>query len=134
MLIMHLAFMGLGIGLSCSNFVNARLCVGQTGDIAKGLGLQRRAIASIGNTVITAIWLSGFLLLQMRGWEGLNGWFHAKMAFAVLLTLGQIMAGRTGAEMMRSGKDALLLRLTLYLGAVLVSALAALALAVVAFN
>ena len=31
MLIMHLAFMGLGIGLSCSNFVNTRLAAGQDG-------------------------------------------------------------------------------------------------------
>jgi hypothetical protein len=72
MLIMHLAFMGLGIGLSCSNFVNTRLAADKRGDIVRGLGLQRRTIASIGDTVITLIWLSGFLLLQLRGWEGLN--------------------------------------------------------------
>ena len=102
MLIMHLAFMGLGIGMSCSNFVNTRLAAGKTGDIAIGLGLQRRTIASIGDSVITVIWLSGFLLLQMRDWEGLNGWFYAKMAFVVALTLSHIMARRTGAEMMRS--------------------------------
>ena len=134
MLIMHLAFMGLGIGMSCSNFVNTRLAAGQTGDIAKGLGLQRRTIASIGDSIIAAIWLSGFLLLQLRGWEGLNTWFHAKMAFVVLLTVSHIMARRTGAEMMRSGNGAALWRLSLYVAGVWVSALIALALAVIAFN
>jgi uncharacterized membrane protein len=134
MLIMHLAFMGLCIGLSCSNFVNTRLTAGKTDDVAEGLGLQRRTIASIGDTVITLIWLSGFLLLQLRGWEGLNVWFHAKIAFAVLLTLSHIMARRTGAEMMRSGNGALLPRVSFYIAGVLVSALAALALAVIAFK
>ena len=134
MLIMHLAFMGLGIGMSCSNFVNTRLAAGKTGDIAKGLGLQRRTIANIGDSVIAAIWLSGFLLLQMRGWEGLNGWFYAKIAFVVALTLSHIMARRTGAEMMRTGNGALLSRVSMYIAGVWVSALIALALAVIAFE
>ena len=134
MLIMHLAFMALGIGMSCSNFVNTRLAVDQTGDIAKGLGLQRRTIASIGDSIIAAIWLSGFLLLQLRGWEGLNSWFYAKIAFVILLTLSHIMARRTGAEMMRTGNGALLARLSLYIAGVWVSTLAALALAVLAFK
>ena len=134
MLIMHLAFMALGIGMSCSNFVNTRLAAGQTGDIAKGLGLQRRTIASIGDSIIAAIWLSGFLLLQLRGSEGLNNWFYAKIIFVVLLTLSHIMARRTGAEMMRSGNGAALWRLSLYVAGVWVSALIALALAVIAFN
>jgi len=136
MLIMHLAFMGLGIGMSCSNFVNTRLAAGKTGDIAKGLGLglQRRTIANIGVSVIAAIWLSGFLLLQMRGWEGLNNWFYAKIAFVVALTLSHIMARRTGAEMMRSGNGAALSRVSMYIAGVWVSALIALALAVLAFE
>ncbi len=134
MLIMHLAFMGLGIGMSCSNFVNTRLAAGKSGDIAIGLGLQRRTIASIGDSVIAAIWLSGFILLQMRDWEGLNGWFYAKMAFVVLLTVSHIMARRTGAEMMRSGNGALLPRVSMYIVDVWVSALTALALAVLAFE
>ena len=127
MLIMDLAFMALGIGMSCSNFVNMRLAVGQTGDIAKGLGLQRRTIASIGDSIIAAIWLSGFLLLQLRGWEGLNAWFNAKIAFVVLLTISHIMARRTEA---RTGNGAALARVSLYIAGVWVFALAALALAV----
>jgi hypothetical protein len=130
MLIMHLAFTALGIGMSCSNFVNTRLAVGQTGDIAKGLGLQRRTIASIGDSIIAAIWLSGFLLLQLRGLEGLNTWFYAKIAFVILFTLSHIMARRTGAEMMRTSNGTLLPRMSLYIAGVWVSALAALALAV----
>ena len=134
MLIMHLAFMGLGIGMSCSNFVNTRLAAGKTGDIAKGLGLQRRTIALIGDSIIAAIWLSGIILLQLRGTDGMNNWFYAKIAFVVLLTVSHIMARRTGAAMMRTGNGALLSRVSLYIAGVWVSALAALALAVLAFN
>ena len=134
MLIMHLAFMALGIGMSCSNFVNTRLAAGQTGEIAIGLALQRRTIAGIGDSVIAAIWLSGFLLLQMRGWAELNGWFYAKIVFVVLLTVSHIMARRTGTEMIRSGNGALLSRVSMYIASVWVSALIALALAVIAFG
>lgn len=130
MLIMHLAFMALGIGMSCSNFVNMRLAVGQTGDIAKGLELQRRTVASIGDSIIAAIWLSGFLLLQLRGWEGLNAWFNAKIAFVVVFTISHIMARRTEAKMMRTGNGATLARVSMYIAGVWVSALIALALAV----
>lgn len=130
MLIMHLAFMALGIGMSCSNFVNMRLAVGQTGDIAKGLELQRRTVASIGDSIIAAIWLSGFLLLQLRGWEGLNAWFNAKIAFVVVFTISHIMARRTEAKMMRTGNGAALARVSMYIAGVWVSALIALALAV----
>jgi hypothetical protein len=134
MLIMHLAFMGLGIGMSCSNFVNTRLAAGKSGDIAKGLTLQRRTIASICDSIIAAIWLSGFLLLQLRGWENLNFWFYAKIGFVILLTLSHIMARCTGAKMMRSGNGAALSRLSLYIAGVWISAFAALALAVLAFG
>ncbi len=130
MLILHLVFMGLGIGLACANFVNTRLAAGKTGDIANGLGLQRRSITSIGDTVITLIWLSGFLLLQLRGWEGLNAGFYVKIGFVILLTLSHIMARRTEAEMTRSGNAALLTRLGLYFAGAWLSALAALAFAV----
>ncbi len=134
MLVMHVAFMGLGIGMSCSNFVNTRLAAGKTGDIAIGLGLQRRTIANIGDSVIAAIWLCGFLLLQMRDWESLNNWFYAKIAFVVALTLSHIMARRAGAEMMRTGNGALLSRVSMYIAGVWVFALIALALAVLAFE
>jgi uncharacterized membrane protein len=130
MLIMHLAFMALGIGMSCSNFVNTRLSAGQTGDIAKGLELQRRTIASIGDSIIAAIWLSGFLLLQLRGWEGLNAWFNAKIAFVVLLTISHVMARRAEAKIKHTGNGAAPARVSLYIAGIWVSALAALALAV----
>lgn len=134
MLIMHSGFMALGIGMSCSNFVNTRLAAGQTGDIAKGLGLQRRTIASIGDSIIAGIWLSGIILLQMRGTDGLDTLFYAKMGFVLLLTLSHIGARSTGVEMMRSGNGALLSRVSLYIGGVCIAALAALALAVLAFG
>ena len=76
----------------------------------------------------------GFLLLQLRGWEGLSFWFYVKIGFVILLTVSHIMARRTGAEMMRSGNGALLSRVSLFIAGVWVSALAALALAVLAFG
>ena len=52
----------------------------------------------------------------------------------VALTLSHIMARRTGAEMMRTGNGALLSQVSMYIAGVWVSALIALALAVLAFS
>ncbi len=133
-LTLHLFFIAMGVGMSCSNFINTRLSLGKTGDMAKGLGLQRRTVAQIGDGIIAGIWVSGVLLLWASGGEGLNGWFHAKMAVVVLLTLSHIMARRTGGQMMRSGNAALLPRVSFFIGGVWILAITALALAVLAFG
>jgi uncharacterized membrane protein len=132
LLIAHLMFIAMGTGMSFSNFVNVRLAKGQTGDIAKGLALQRRTMARIGDAVIALIWVSGLALLWVAAPE-ISGWFHAKLGFVVLLTLSHAMARRTGIEIARSGNTGLLSRLELYSAGVWISALAAILLAVVAF-
>ncbi len=134
LLSLHLIFIASGVGLSFSNFINARLSLGTSGDVAKGLALQRRWVSRIGDGVIAGIWITGAALLSARGMEGLNSWFHAKLAFVVLLTLSHIMARRTGGKMMRSGNAVLLPRLSLYILGVWISAMMAVVLAVLAFE
>jgi uncharacterized membrane protein len=133
LLIAHFILIALGTGMSFTNFVNVRLAQGQSGDIAKGLALQRRTMAKIGDAVIALIWVSGLALLWTAAPET-SGWFHAKVGFVVLLTVSHIMARRTGMAFTRSGDTALLSRLELYAAGVWLSALAAILLAVIAFE
>jgi uncharacterized membrane protein len=133
LLIAHLILIAMGTGMSFSNFVNVRLAQGQSGDIAKGLALQRRTIARIGDAVIVLIWVSGLALLWAAAPET-SGWFYAKIGFVVLLTASHAMARRTGVEFARSGNTALLSRLELFAAGVWLSALAAILLAVIAFE
>jgi uncharacterized membrane protein len=133
LLIAHLILIAMGTGMSFSNFVNVRLAQGQTGGIAKGLALQRRTMAKIGDAVVALIWVSGLALLWTAAPET-SGWFHAKVGFVVLLTASHVMARRTGIEIARGGNAALLSRLELYAAGVWLSALAAILLAVIAFE
>jgi uncharacterized membrane protein len=137
LLMAHLILIAMGTGMSFSNFVNIRLSQGQSGDIAKGLGLQRRTIAQIGDVVIALIWVTGLSLLWTRnatlGPEQ-SGWFYAKIAFVILLTASHFMARRTGGIMARTGNMALLGKLELLAAGVWLSALASIILAVIAFE
>jgi uncharacterized membrane protein len=137
LLMAHLILIAMGTGMSFSNFVNIRLSQGQSGDIAKGLSLQRRTIAQIGDVVIALIWITGLALLWTRnttlGPEQ-SGWFYAKIAFVILLTASHFMARRTAGAMARSGDFSLLGKLELFAAGVWLSALAAIMLAVIAFE
>ena len=136
LLIAHLIVIAMGTGMSFSNFVNVRLAAGQSGDITKGLALQRRSIAQIGDGVIALIWLTGIALVWIgiaRGSFEASGAFYAKIAFVVALTVCHGLARRTGKQHGRTGEPALLARLGLFIGGVWLSALAAIILAVVAF-
>jgi uncharacterized membrane protein len=133
-LTLHLIVIALGIGLTASNFINTRLALGNGAEFAKGLGLQRHTISRFGDGVIALIWVTGLLLLWMRGAEGLTGAFYAKMLFVVLLTLLHGMARATGGKMRRSGNfDKLPLLSNVVLGGWL-CAVAALICAVLAFK
>jgi uncharacterized membrane protein len=134
LLALHLIFIATGLGMSFSNFINTRLSLGKTGDMAKGLGLQRRAVAQIGDGVIAGIWITGLALWSMLGMASPNGWFHTKLAFVVLLTVSHILARRTGGVMLREGKAELMPRLSLFIGGVWISAIIAVVLAVLAFE
>jgi hypothetical protein len=134
LLIFHLLVIALGIGFSTSNFINTRLALRGDGEAQKGLGLHRMTIARWGDGVIALIWLSGGLLLWMRGMEGLPGSFHVKLLFVVLLTLCHGMTRATAGKMQREKNVALLPRLSLFVGGVAISAVVALVLAVLTFD
>ncbi|NJM29425.1 MAG: hypothetical protein HC855_04320 [Rhizobiales bacterium] len=132
-LILHIMVIALGTGLSFSNLVNTRLAEGKSGEMAKGLGLQRMTIAKIGDGVIALIWITGLALLWLRGGVS-DPWFHAKLAFVVLLTVSHAMARRTGGQLARTGNMALLSSLQLFIAGVFVSALASILFAMLAFH
>jgi uncharacterized membrane protein len=137
LLMAHLILIAMGTGMSFSNLVNVRLSQGEQGERFKALGRQRRAIAQIGDGIIALIWLSGIaLVFTMDAREALasNGWFQAKLAFVVLLTLNHFMARRTAGAMARGGSTTLLPRLQMFIGGVWLSAVVAICLAVLAFR
>src|SRR5687768_3303682 len=124
LLMTHLVLIAMGTGMSFSNLVNVRLSFGQQGERFKALGLQRRVIAQIGDGVITLIWVTGIGLMftaDAPGALAANGWFQAKFAFVVLLTLNHFMARRTAGMLARSGDTALLSRLQTFVAGVWLS-------------
>jgi uncharacterized membrane protein len=131
---LHLIVIALGIGLTASNFINTRLALGNGTEHSKGLGLQRHVISRFGDAVIALIWVTGLVLLSMRGTESLPPAFHAKLAFVVLLTLLHGFGRATGGKMRRSGDLALLPRLSQVTLLGWLSAVAALVCAVLAFH
>ena len=132
--ILHVFVIALGVGLSFSNFINTRLALTQGADVAKGLALQRRTIARIADGVIALIWVTGLLLLWMRGMQGLPGSFHAKLLFVVLLTLFHGLTRALGEKMRRENNTTMMPRLSLLIGCGFASAVVALVLAVITFG
>ena len=110
---------------------------GQSGDVAKGLQLQRRTIAQIGDGVIAFIWLTGIALVLItiaQGGSVASAAFYAKLAFVLLLTACHGMARATARRLAGKPDPALFARLEMLIGGVFVSAMAAIVLAVVAFR
>jgi uncharacterized membrane protein len=137
LLMAHLVLIAMGTGMSFSNLVNVRLSLAEQGERFKALGLQRRVVAQIGDGVITLIWVTGIgLMFAADAPRALvaNGWFQAKFAFVVLLTLNHFLARRTAGMLARSGNAALLPRLQMFVGSVWLSAVVAICLAVLAFG
>jgi hypothetical protein len=133
-LTLHLIVIALGVGLTASNFINTRLALSSGSDHAKGLGLHRHTISRLGDGVIALIWITGLLLLWMRGANGLTSAFHVKMAFVVLLTVMHGFARATGGKMRRSGNLDMLPRLSNIILLGWLSAVAALVCAMLAFH
>jgi uncharacterized membrane protein len=136
LLILHIAAFAMGTGVSFSNLMNARLAAGLEGEGFKTLGRLRMQLARVGDVLIATIWLTGLLLLWLRGGlgPGAEAWFYLKLAAAVLLTASHGLARATAGRMIRSGDRGLLPRLTQAIAGVWVSALAAILLAVLAFS
>ncbi len=137
LLILHLMAIALGTGMSFSNFINAGLASREEGERFKALGLQRKTVSQIGDGVIAVIWLTGLALVWLKwsetGFVG-SGWFYAKLAVVVALTASHGMARRIGGELARTGNRALLSQVRLCAAGVWLSALVAIALAVMAFR
>jgi uncharacterized membrane protein len=131
---LHLLVIALGIGFSASNFINTRLALGQGSDFAKGLALHRRTIARFGDAVIALIWITGLLLLWLRGWQVGSTAFHVKMLFVVLLTLAHGYGRSLGERMRREGNMQKLPQLSAAIASVSASAIVALLCAVLAFG
>jgi hypothetical protein len=100
LLILHLIVIAMGIGMTFSNLVNASLSLANPAEFQKGLGLQRRMIGRIGDSVILLIWVTGGVALWLGGNGNLGTTFAFKIAFVILLTMAHIR-GRTLGERMR---------------------------------
>ena len=135
LLIAHLIAIATGTGMSISNYVNLRFAAGETGDRAKALAGLRRVLARIADIVILAIWITGIgLFMQLPAMDEPNVWLMVKLGFVVLLTLCHGLARMTAGRMMRTGDTSLYPRLELLVSGVWISALAAIILAVLAFE
>ncbi|MCA3561066.1 MAG: hypothetical protein IOC82_08580 [Aestuariivirga sp.] len=135
LLIAHLIAIATGTGMSIANYINIRIASGETGDRRAALAFLRRILARIGDIVILAIWITGIgLWLNLPPQDGPNSWFIVKMGFVVLLTLCHGLARMTAGKMMRSGDQSLYPRMELLVSGVWISALAAIILAVLAFE
>ena len=133
----HLIFIATGTGMSFANFINIRMAHGETGERGKALAYLRRVLAQFADIIIFLIWVSGIALVASSG--GAHGydypaWFYVKLGFAGLLTLSHIAARLTANKMIRTGDQSLYGRMEMLVGVVWLSALAAIALAVLAFG
>lgn len=135
LLIAHLIAIATGTGLSIANYINIRIAAGEKGDRREALTFLRRVLARIGDVVILAIWITGIgLFFSLPPQDEPNSWFIVKMGFVVLLTLCHGLARLTAGRMMRTGDQSLYPRMELFVSGVWMSALAAIILAVLAFN
>lgn len=135
LLIAHLIAIATGTGMSIANYINIRVAAGETGDRRAALTFLRRVLAKIGDVVILAIWITGIgLFFSLPPQDEPNSWFIVKIGFVVLLTLCHGLARMTAGRMMRTGDQSLYPRMELLVSGVWMSALAAIILAVLAFE
>jgi len=135
LLIAHLIAIATGTGMSIANYINIRIASGETGDRRAALAFLRRILARIGDIVILAIWITGIgLFFSLPPQDEPNSWFIVKIGFVVLLTLCHGLARMTAGKMMRTGDQSLYPRMELLVSGVWMSALAAIILAVLAFE
>lgn len=94
-----------------------------------------RLLTRFGHYGIIVLLLSGPLMLWLRygGFEGISHWFWAKMAFVVLLAAGVVMSAMS-ARKMRAGDAAATSRVRLGRIIAVLSLLAIVVFAVLAFN
>lgn len=135
LLIAHLIAIATGTGMSIANYINIRIAAGEKGERREALTFLRRTLARIADIVILAIWLTGIgLYFSLPPADEPNSWFMVKIGFVVLLTLCHGLARMTAGRMMRTGDQSLYPRMELFVAGVWMSALAAITLAVLAFE
>ncbi|MGH6856007.1 MAG: hypothetical protein ACREDN_11395 [Aestuariivirga sp.] len=135
LLIVHLIAIATGTGMSISNSVNLGLAANETGEGRAALASLRRQLARMADAVIAIIWITGLGLWFLdHSAEQPNNWFLLKLVFVVTLTLSHGLARMTAGRIARTGDQALLPRLGLFVSGVWLSAMAAIAFAVVAFT
>ena len=135
LLIAHLIAIATGTGMSIANYINIRIAAGEKGERREALAFLRRILARIADVVILAIWITGLgLWLNLPPAEEPNSWFVVKLGFVVLLTLCHGLARMTAGRMMRTKDQTLYPRMELFVSGVWMSALAAIILAVLAFE
>ena len=135
LLVAHLIAVATGTGMSIANYVNIRVAAGEKGDRRAALAYLRRVLARIADAVIAAIWLTGIgLWWILPEAERPNSWFAVKLGFVLLLTACHALARMTAARMARTGDQSLYPQMELLVSGVWLSALAAITLAVLAFQ
>ncbi len=135
LLIAHLIAIATGTGMSIANYINIRIAAGEKGERREALAFLRRILARIADVVILAIWITGIgLWTVLPPVDEPNSWFVVKIGFVVLLTLCHGLARMTAGRMMRTGDASLYPRMELFVSGVWMSALAAIILAVLAFE
>jgi hypothetical protein len=134
LLALHLLAMALGIGITFSNLVNFRLVKTQSGDVAKGLNLQRAAMHRYTDIAFVTILLSGGLLLaNLGGASGLGIRFHIKMAAVAVFVVGYVLARFTVMQIQRSGDTNLIKRVKMSAHIAIIGAVLAAIFAVMTF-
>ena len=135
LLIAHLIAIATGTGMSIANYINIRVEAGETGDRRAALAFLRRILARIADNGFLAIWITGIgLFFSLPPTDAPNIWFIVKIGFVVLLTVCHGLARMTAGKMLRTGDQSLYPRMELLVSGVWMSALAAITLAVLAFE
>ncbi|OEO30282.1 hypothetical protein VW23_022070 [Devosia insulae DS-56] len=127
LLIAHL----FGLMLVAAAFLPLLGMMGQGGAAPQ----TNRLLTRFGHYGIIVLLLSGPLMIWLRngGFEGVSHWFWAKMAFVVLLGAGVVMSA-ISARKMRAGDAAATVRVRAGRIIAVVSLLAIVVFAVLAFN
>lgn len=128
LLIAHL----VGLMLVAAAFLPLLGMMGQGGAAAPQ---TNRLLTRFGHYGIIVLLVSGPLMIWVRygGFDGISHWFWAKLAFVVLLAIGVVMSAMS-ARKMRAGDAAATARVRLGRIIAVVSLLAIVVFAVLAFN
>ena len=133
LLIVHLMAMALGTGMSFANLVNLKLAAAETADRRAALAGLRRVLSRFGDGIIAIIWLTGLALWWLTGTD-LSGFFLVKILLVIILTGCHAAARLTAGTIARAGPASLSARLLPLTAAMWLSALLAIACAVLAFG